>query len=247
MELLNSILQVHANHPNTLFRYSRKKLDHWLTSHNVMTVMIFALAFGIDIYYHQTMNNTQYSTKTEENTHHDFPKESFLIKKNASFDILKADTSKIVLDTNPDYKELFLYSFDKMFHLNYVRLQLNACINFKTCRLIKDCCLNGEHVVLTDNVLKEIASFCNPYVLEKMITVFTGVDISYELEPIDKNASLVLKGIDWKARNLCKEKQKLFDNQWMDHLTNSVGQMCTTNDTEYDRYRLVLLENQIFL
>ena len=82
-----------------------------------MTIMLFALASGVDICYHQTMNNTQYNTKTEKTTHHDYKKESFLIKKDAMFEILKSDTSKIVLDGNHDYKEFFLYSFDRIFIL----------------------------------------------------------------------------------------------------------------------------------
>ena len=92
----------------------------------------------------------------------------------------------------------------------------------------------GDSVVLTDNVLKEIASFCDPYVLEKMINVFTGVDISYDLEPTNKRAELLLKGEDWKNRNLCKEKQEIYNNQCMDHMNNCIGRMCTTNGTDYD-------------
>ena len=56
-----------------------------------------------------------------------------------------------------------------------------------------------------------------------MINVFTDVDISYELEPASKIASLLLKGSDWKSRNLCKEKQKNYDKQRIDHMNNCIG------------------------
>ena len=158
--------------------------------------MLFALAFGVHICYHQTMDNTQYNTKTEKTTYHDYEKGSFFIKKDAMFEILKSDTSKIVLHGKHDYTELLLYSFGGIFHFNYVRLQPSVYRNSITCCLIEDRCLIGEYVVLTENVLKETASFCNPYVLEKMITVSTGVDASYKLEPINKTASLFLKGTD---------------------------------------------------
>ena len=122
---------------------------------------------------------------------------------------------------------MFTYDFDGLYHFNYVRLQLKSCKNRSL--IIKP-------VVLPDNVLKEIASFCNPYVLKKMITAFTGVDISYELEPSHKTAPLLLKGTDWKERNLCKEKQDLFDHQCLNHMTNCVGRLCTIDGTDYDRY-----------
>ena len=117
-----------------------------------------------------------------------------------------------------------------------MRLHNNDLIDLKKRCFIKDHCLFCETVVLTDNVLKEIASFCDPYDLEKMINVFTGVDISYDLEPMNKRAELVLKGNDWRNRSLCKEKEQIYDNQCMDYMNNCIGRMCSTNGTDYDRF-----------
>ena len=76
--------------------------------------------------------------------------------------------------------------------------------------------------------------------------MFTGVDISYDLEPTNKTATLLLKGRDWNSRNWCKEKQEIYDNQCMNHMTDCVDKMYIVNSTDYDRYWVGILEKQFF-
>ena len=127
-----------------------------------MILKLFALVFEVNMCYHQG---------------HPFQKISYFIKADGTYKIIKQSTPKISLSGSPKLKHLFLYEFEGFYHFNYMRLNNASFIDPKTCSLIDHCCFVKENVVLEDSVLKEIASFCNPYALENMITAVTGVDI----------------------------------------------------------------------
>ena len=114
---------------NTLYKYSKNLPDEMLPDCNIRTIKLYSLTLGVDIYYHQTMNNTKVNKKTGKKTTFDYAKFTTLFKKDGTCQILKSDTEKITLAAEHDIKQLFLYEFDGSYHFNYVRLHNNDLID----------------------------------------------------------------------------------------------------------------------
>lgn len=130
------ILPIKATNGNHLYKYSKNTPEDMLPDCNIVTIKLYSLTLGIDICYHQTMNNTKVDLEKGKKSAFDYEKVTYLFKKDGTFTTVKMDTEKITLAGNHDIKQLFFYDFDGLYHFNYVRFHNNALVNLKNVVLL---------------------------------------------------------------------------------------------------------------